>query len=261
MKKNKLIYILSCFVLLILTSAFIPDNIEKIPVVPGLRVIRNEAFDVGETLTFWLGWQGINGGTAKLSVLEKVKINDRWTYHIKSEAWSNKAVSLFFPVRDEVETFVDVDGIFSWRFEKHLSEGKYKSDKYYDFDQFNHLAISSKHDTLKIPEYVQDILSAFYFVRTQSLTVGKTIYVPNFDNDKNYSVQVRVIKKQKIKVKAGKFNTIKIEPRLESEGLFKKQGRLFIWLTDDERHIPVLMRSKAIVGAFEANLESMKGVK
>lgn len=261
MRKTKLIYILFCLVLLIFTYASVPEKIEDRLENFDFRNIKNNAFDVGETLTFWLGWQGINGGTAELSVLEKVKINDRMTYHIQSEAWSNKAISLFFPVRDKVETFVDVEGIFTWRFEKHLSEGKYKSDKYYDFDQQNHLAISSKKDTLKIPEYVQDILSAFYFVRTQSLTVGKTIFVPNFDNDKNYSVQVRVLKKQKIKVKAGKFNTIKIEPRLESEGLFKKQGRLFIWLTDDKRHIPVLMRSKALVGAFEANLESMKGVK
>ena len=257
--RNEILYLLICILVLVSAYGFIPDQTDKTD--GEYRTIENNAFDVGETLTFWLGWQGINGGEAVLSVVDTVKVGDRWAYHIKSVATSNKTISVFFKVEDRVETYVDVKGIFPFWFEKHLSEGKYKADRYYTFDQLNNVVITGKNDTIKIPEYTQDILSSFYFMRTQKLEPGKSFYISNFDNGKNYKVEVKVYKKEKVKVDAGKFNCIKIEPLLESEGLFRKQGRLYIWLTDDERHIPVLMRSKAIIGAFEARLISMKGVK
>jgi len=226
-----------------------------------LRHIEHNAFRIGESLKFWLGWQGINAGEAELKIVDKVKFNDRWVYYVKSEARSNKTISKFFKVRDVVETFIDTAGIFTLKFEKHLREGSYKSDKLYYFNPYKNIAISSKNDTIEVPENVQDILSAFYYVRTRDLKVGDKFIVPNFDNGKNYNIEVNVYKKERVKVEAGEFDCIKIEPILEDqEGLFKRKGRLFIWLTDDERHIPVLMRSKAPIGAFEARLISMKGV-
>ena len=108
--------------------------------------------------------------------------------------------------------------------------------------------------------FTQDALSAFYFVRTQSLNVGESFQLPQFDNGKMYNFEVRVLKKEKIKVKAGIFNTILLEPMLLTEGLFRHKGRIRVWITDDERRIPVKMSSSIIIGSVEATLTKIEDV-
>ena len=112
----------------------------------------------------------------------------------------------------------------------------------------------SKGDTIHIPPFVQDALSALYFVRTQPLHVGDTFRIPHFDNGNLYDLAVIVHKKEKIKVPAGTFQTILVEPLMASEGIFKRKGKLNIWMTDDERRIPVKMTSKIAIGSIGANL-------
>ena len=120
-------------------------------------------------------------------------------------------------------------------------------------DQIKNLAYS-ENDTVNIPEYSQDIISAFFYVRTQDLQVGKIIEIPHYDNDKVYYLNVEVIKKQEVRVPAGRFNCIVVEPKLKTQALFKHQGRIKIYLTDDEKKIPVLMTSKVVFGQVAVKL-------
>ena len=91
------------------------------------RSIVNNAWGVGEKLTFQITYGFYQAGTATMSVLDTLDINGSQCYHIKTTAHSNKFISSFYKVRDSVESFIDVDGIFSRRFEKRLREGGYKS--------------------------------------------------------------------------------------------------------------------------------------
>lgn len=219
-----------------------------------LRKIENNAFHIGEHLVFEIAYGFIKAGTATMSVVDTTRIQGRSCYHIVTTAKSNKFFSTFFKVRDRVESFIDVEGIFTWRFEKHLREGKYRADKYADYDQFNH-RVYLKKDTLEIPPYVQDVLSTFYYVRTQSIEVDQYFDITNHSGKKIYPIRVLVHKKERIEVPAGSFQTIVVEPIMREEGLFKQKGRLKVWLTDDERKIPVLMKSKALIGSINAKLK------
>jgi len=129
-----------------------------------------------------------------------------------------------------------------------------------DFDHFNHLAIRDK-DSLAVPPFVQDVLSALYFIRTQKLIVGQPISVDNYSDNKLYPLEVKVHKKERIEVPAGEFDCVVVEPILKAAGIFEHKGRLWVWLTDDERHVPVLMKSKIIIGSIVAELEKMEDVK
>ncbi len=139
------------------------------------RVIPNNAFDVGEKLTFSIRYGPIVAGSSTMSIPQITKINGYEAYKIVTEARSSGFFSAFFKVRDRVESYIDRDGLFSWRFEKHLREGKYRADQYVDYDQMNGWAVSNKKDTMKIPPCVHDILSSFYYIRTQQLEVGKSL--------------------------------------------------------------------------------------
>ncbi len=217
------------------------------------RRIDNIAFGVGEWLQFDIGYGFINAGTATLEVSDIIEFNGRPAYQLVSTATSNKFFSSFYPVRDRVESIVDAIGLFSWRFEKEIREGKYRSHRKYAFDQINHSVIY-KDDTIEVAPYVQDALSVMYFVRTQELEVGQSVFVENFTDGKNYPLEVKVKGREKIKTKAGEFECLELEPLLRSSGIFKHEGKLTVYVTDDRMRLPVLMKSKVVVGSITAEL-------
>jgi hypothetical protein len=223
------------------------------------RVVTNRAFGVGERFEFSVGYGMIKAGTAVMEIPEIAKLNGKKCYHIVSSAQSNKFFSVFFKVDDRVESFMDVFQLYSHRFDKHLREGTFKADISMVFDQENHLAIyNNSQDTFSVPAYVQDVLSAFYFVRTQDLKVGQSIFVDNHTDKKNYPLEVKVLRKEKVKVPAGTFDCLVVEPILKASGIFQQKGSLTVWLTDDEIKMPVLMKSKVVIGSISTQLTNYK---
>ena len=236
--------------------------------------VENHAFAVGEKLTFKIRYGFIRAGTATMEVREiKPWDNERQVYHIVTTAKSVPAFNWIYKVDDLVETFMDKQGLFSWAFNKRLREGNYKADlsvRYLHRDSTamvkfirykDNMKIRKKEEfTVKIPPFVQDILSAFYYVRTQPLQVGRSFYLTNHDYKKVYPLEIKIYRKEVLKVKAGKFRCIVLEPLLKGEGIFKQKGRLVIWLTDDEYKIPVQMKSKVIVGHITTELEKIEGI-
>ncbi len=217
------------------------------------RYVENIAFGVGEKLDFDINYGFINAGTASMEVVNLIEYNERPAYQIVTTANSNKFFSSFYPVKDRVETLMDAVGMFSWRFEKELREGKYRAHRQYDIDQINH-SVVYKGDTIQVEPYVQDALSALYYIRTQPLEVGKSIYMENFTDGKEISLEVKVHRKETIKTDAGKFDCLVVEPLMQSAGIFKHEGQLTVWLTDDRLRLPVLMKSKVIVGSISAEM-------
>ncbi|MFH1335102.1 MAG: DUF3108 domain-containing protein [Candidatus Zixiibacteriota bacterium] len=223
------------------------------------RVVTNRAFGVGERLEFSVGYGMINAGTAVMEIPDMIKLGGRKCFHIVSTAQSNKFFSVFFKVDDKVESFMDMYGLYSQRYDKHIREGKFKSDMSMTFDQDKHLALYyNGRDTFQVPEYVQDVLSAFYFVRTQDLQVGKSIMVDNHTDKKTYPLEVKVLRKEKVKVPAGEFDCVVVEPMLKTPGIFEQKGSLTVWLTDDEVKMPVLMKSKVFIGSISTELTGYK---
>jgi len=221
------------------------------------RGIDNVAFGVNERLTFDINYGFINAGTATMEVVDLIDYENRPCYQIVSTANSNSFFSTFYKVDDRVESIIDATGIFSWRFEKKLREGGYRADLWYTFDQRGHF-VHFKKDTLPADPYVQDALSSLYYVRTQQLEVGKSLYVQNFTDGRFYPLKVIVHKKERITVKAGTFDCIVVEPILEAVGVFKHEGKLKVWLTDDRLKMPVLMKSRVLVGSIAAELTDYK---
>ncbi len=92
-------------------------------------------------------------------------------------------------------------------------------------------------------------------MRTIPLEPGQAVWMPNHTDGKNFSIFVKAIRRESIEVQAGRFDCLVIEPVLETSSIFENTGKLTIWLTDDNLRMPVLMRSKVIVGSFEAVLK------
>lgn len=231
---------------------------------PPLRYVSNEAFGIGERLEYDVGYKFITAGRAAFSVgKDLVDVNGKKCYDIRFTAISLSSLEWIYKVRDQYRTFVDVDGVFPWKFEQHQREGGFSKDYSATFDQENHSAITTE-GTFPIPAFVHDIVSSFYYLRTFDLKKyrnGDVVNMQNFFDRETHDLQVKIVGRQTVSVKAGKFNCVVVEPMIKSGGLFKSEGRILIWLSDDDRKIPVKVSSAILIGSIDAELTSFRGLR
>ncbi len=226
------------------------------------RTVENKAFKEGEKLTFDLNYGFVTAGIAVMEIPRIKKISGRNAYHINFEVNSVPSFDMFYKVRDRYESYLDVEGLFPWRFEQHIREGGYTRDFSAFFDHRKGKAKTSEGE-YEIPLYVNDIISAFYYARTidySNMKVNDLINLQNFYKDKVYDLDVKFLGRETIDVPAGKFDCVIVEPLVKEGGLFKHEGNIIIWLTDDELKMPVKVRTKIIIGHVEAKLTNYEGL-
>ena len=226
------------------------------------RVLENHAFKEGEKLTFDVNYGFVTAGIAVMAIPTIKRISGREAYHVTFEVNSVPSFDMFYKVRDRYETYIDVEGLFPWRFEQHIREGGYTRDFSAFFDQRKGKAKTSEGE-YSIPLYVNDIVSAFYYARTldySNMKVNDLIHLQNFYKDKVYNLDVKYLGKEVVEVPAGKFECIIVEPLVKEGGLFKHEGNIIVWLTNDELKMPVKVRTKVVIGYVEAKLTNYEGL-
>jgi hypothetical protein len=228
-----------------------PGSREVIPAVP--NPIR-----VGESLKFNVQYGIVNAGNAWLEVPEVSEIEGRQVLHLVARAESNGFISRFFKVRNRIESMWDKKGRYSWRYTENRREGKYRANNVIQFDHGRAQATYKNGETYPIPPQVQDALSSFYYTRTQALPLGGSIVFDYHASRKSVPLEVKVLGRERVSTPAGKFDCVVIEPKLKAGGIFKNNGRLVIWLTEDERRMPVMMKSKVAIGSISVVLAEAK---
>lgn len=202
----------------------------------------DNTFKVGEALHYDVRWFFITGGKATLSVASATQFNGQDCYQFTATA--NSDVVFFFTVHDKIFSYSTKDNFYPLHFEKHLHEGNYRKDSVTEFDLEKGVARCGNEEA-QVQSGCRDLLGAFYFFRTLALPPpGKPISVCVHADNKNYELVVQVIRKEKIKVPAGEFQTVLIKPELKFEGLWQHKGDVYIWLTDDDSHVPVKIKSE-----------------
>lgn len=217
---------------------------------------------IGEQISYRVAFGVIPAGVARLSVLDTTTIGGRKAVHAMSTARSAKAFDIVYRVRDSVETWFDADSVYSLQFHKRLCEGRYRDDQKVVYDPDHGRAIQWNRGKEKPPQNVDprvvDVLAAGYKARTVPLAVGDTILFKTHDVDKVYDLMVFVRGRETIETPVGKFDCFKVEPVLKSGGLFQKEksARVFVWVTADQRRIPVQMQSKVSFGSVTAVMDA-----
>jgi len=202
---------------------------------------------------------GLKAGTASIEI-----IDEKGTMKIISQAYSSQFISLFYKVEDRIESTLSKGSSFSpigqpIKYRVRIREGKHRRDKEVIFDHDKGKALyfdyrNNEKKEFKVPSPVFDPVSGFYYFRTCELVVGEPVFVTIFDNKKIWDVEVQVLRKEAVTLPAGRFDTIVVKPLLKSEGIFARKGDVHIWLTDDEKRIPVLVKLKVKIGHVAATL-------
>ena len=223
----------------------------------------------GERLEYELSWGFITAGYATI----EVKARNDGKSEIYTYATANKTVNKFYPVHDTVFTLVRNKGLMTDVFRKSLHEGTFHNKSLIRFDRnakrallsdtvfkdpVKHVVKRSADTSVTIEGLEHSIMSAFYLVRTLPLKEGATSRFSAVSGKKRYELKVIVHKRETIKTDMGSFKTVKVEPVLDGDGIFNSSGRIFIWFTDDEKRIPVLMQCEIALGSIKAELTKVK---
>jgi len=217
-----------------------------------------QAFGARESLKFSVQYGIIHAGNAWLEIPEVRQYQGHEVYLLRARAESNAFFSRFYKVRERIESYWDRRGRYSRRYVEDRREGKFRQQSDIVFDPVRNEAVYSDGRTFPVPARVQDALSAFYYFRTQALPLGGSIVFHYHASRKSQPLQVKVLGRERIETPAGTFDCIGIEPILKAGGIFKNSGRLVIWVTDDERRMPVLMKSKVAIGSISVVLVEAK---
>lgn len=217
------------------------------------------AFPIPERLEFDISYTGITAGHAVQEVTQNGS-----EIHIVSTAKSADWIKLFFPVDDRIESiliqgapplFIGVPRLYKER----IREGwtRFQKDAVFDREQSTVTTKDYlKHTELsqKITKRTYDTLSSFFYFRSVPLQVGTSYFIDIFDCKRMWNTEVKVLRREEIVTPLGRFKTVVIQPLLKSEGIFARTGDMHIWLTDDDRRVPVQMKSKVKIGSIVATL-------
>jgi Protein of unknown function (DUF3108) len=215
--------------------------------IPTLQApVAGFVFPAKQTLTFSVDWRVFTAGTA---VFHLEQVNG--VQKVSATADTVGTVTMLFPVVDTFQSSFDTKTGCSVGFSKQLSEGRRKvsSDLTFDYNagkqtllEKNLVKGTQKTQVASIPACVTDSLSAIFYAASQPMVIGQPIRFPLADSMRTVTVAMKVEAKEEIKTPAGTFQTIRVEPTAD-EGIVKNRGRIWIWYTDDARHMPVQIRA------------------
>jgi len=270
LSKYRLLWLAVCGVLLLTAAAHGRAQLlglgSKPPappvVIPTLQPpVAGYVFPAKQTLTFTVDWRVFTAGTAVFHLEQQ---GDQMK--VTATADTVGAVNMLFPVVDRFQSGLDTKTGCSAGFSKQLQEGRRKvsSDLSFDYNAGKQTQIeknlvkgTQKTQTASIPACVTDSLSAIFYAASQPLTVGHDVGFPLADSMRTVTVQMKVEAKEEIKTPAGTFQTVRVQPTA-AEGIVKNRGNIWIWYTDDARHIPVQIRARLFWGTITFHLQSVE---
>ncbi|MEJ7812781.1 MAG: DUF3108 domain-containing protein [Gemmatimonadaceae bacterium] len=212
-------------------------------------------FAVGERSVFDVKFGALKAGTGTMEVTGIENVRDREAWHT---VFSVRGGLAFIKVNDRYESWIDTRTFASLRHVQDIDEGSYEKERRYEI--FPERGVYTENNGEEKPT-VKDPLddgSFLYFARTLPLSVGQTYEFPRYFRLDRNPVTIRVLRNETIKVPAGTFKTVVIQPIIKSRGIFSENGHAEIWLTDDPRRIMVQMKVRTKFGTLSLYLRSFR---
>ncbi len=222
----------------------------------------NLPFSAGEELFFRLRWGVFVGGKGSLRVEQE---KDAW--HFIATGKSTPFIDNIYRVRLRIDARTNPAMTHFVSYEENSKENKKDKSKSIFFNPQTNTV--RRIDTKKTRELhtreksLFDPLSLFYSFRTQKLRAGAVLRTTITDGKKIMHGTAKVIKREKITVPAGTFSCWRIEPDIKDVGgVFKKSknARMWVWVSADEKKIPLRVRTKIALGSITADLTAARGI-
>jgi len=229
-----------------------------------------KAFQDGEWFKFKMSYSGfLKAGNATLEVKDS-KLNGKEVYHVVGKGWTTGLIKAFFKVKDRYESYIDKETGAPYKFIRQIDEGGHTKDIEIEFD---HNAAKAhvnnkkekKKESFSVETNVQDMVSAFYYLRnnykTETIKEGDVVSLNMFFDEENYNFRLKFLGREELDTDFGKIKTLKFRPYVMAGRVFKEQESLTLWVSADENKIPLRIKADLAVGSLRADLEAFKGLK
>lgn len=232
-------------------------------------ISAQNVYDAGEQFKFKISYGFVNAGVATLE-LKNATIDGKSVFHAKGIGYTTGITKTFFKVYDDYQSYFDKSTGKPYRYVRKIDEGGYTKNQEGFFNQSAQTVLVKdyKHKnqkTLSTTANVQDIVSAFYYLRNQpgitTMKKGESIQIDMFFDDEIYKFKLKFLGKEEIKTNFGKINALKFRPYVQAGRVFKEQESLTVWISDDANRVPLKIQASLLVGSLKAELSSYKGLK
>ncbi|RPE14057.1 DUF3108 domain-containing protein [Chitinophaga lutea] len=221
--------------------------------------ITNTSFNAGESLTlkvfYNLGSMFVGAGEATFNC-KLEKYNGKDAYHVIGEGRTYRTYDWFFKVRDKYESYIDTATMLPIRFIRNVNEGGYKIYNNVGFNRETGQATST-NGTFKVPNCIQDVISAIYYARNIDFSKhkpGDKIPFTMFLDDEVYEIYIRYVGKENVDTRYGTFRAIKFKPLLIKGTIFQGGEQMTVWVSDDGNKIPLRIDSPISVGSIKVDM-------
>jgi len=234
-----------------------------------LQAQTEKAFDVGEWFKFRIHYGLVNAGYATLEVKEATKSGKK-VFHVVGNGYTTGMTKFFFKVNDDYQSYFDKKTGQPYQYIRKIDEGGYKKNQEGFFNQSSNTVLvkdykKNTEKTISVPENVQDIVSAFYYLRNHpnidKLKVGESIAIDMFFDDETTKFKLKFMGREVLSTKFGKVNSMIFRPYVQAGRVFKEEESLTVWISDDDNKIPLRIKASLAVGSLKADLEGYKGLK
>lgn len=226
--------------------------------------LKEPVFKVGEQLKYKLRYGFITAAEASITVRSTdVKFDNQPVYHLVAEGRTAGSFNVFYKVRNRYDSYIDQKDLSPYLYTENIHEANYRRSDKARFYQDQKKIVSNK-GTFKGDGQTFDVVSAYYFARNldiSKLSRGDKFSMDYFLDDGVSKLEVQYIGKERIKTTLGYFNCIKFSPSIQPGRIFRKDSKLYLWITDDANRIPVKAQVEILVGSVTLELMSAEGLK
>jgi len=211
-------------------------------------------FSVGEELVFHATFGRLPAGTARMRVEGIDTVRGRAAYHV---TFAIDGGIPFFRVHDRYESWIDRETLSSLRHRQQISEGRYHRTTIYEI--FPERAEFQKNDEAPEASVANplDDGSFVYAIRAVTIHVGETRRDDRYFRPDRNPVVLTGLREDTVTVGAGTFATTVVRPTIKTGGIFAESGEAQVWFTNDERRLPVQLKTKFAKFSLTLSLESV----
>ena len=214
-------------------------------------------FEVGEAFTYDVRFGALKVGTGRMRVLGLDSVRGRPAWHVR---FSVTGGTFFYKVNDVYQSWMDVVTLNSLRFVQDLNQGSRERERTYEFfpERSTYRIIEGGGpERPSVPDPLDDG-SFMFFIRTVPLEVGQTYTFNRYFRPDRNPVIIRVLRRERVRVPAGEFAAIVIQPIIKTPGIFSEGGQAEIWLTDDDKRMMLQMKSRLSFGSLNLYLRAYR---
>ncbi|RNL56891.1 DUF3108 domain-containing protein [Pedobacter jejuensis] len=230
-----------------------------------LPVKKEAVFQDGEILKYRLKYGFITAAEATIKVQNSdLKFDNKPTYKLTVDAQTSGTFDVFYKIRDHYDSYIDKTDLLPYFYQENIREASYRRQDKARFNQDSKKVVSNRGTFSTPTTQTFDLVSAYYFARSldiSKLKVGDKFKLNYFLGDEISALEIEYVGKETVKNKLGNIRCLKFSPSIKPGRIFKKDSRLYLWVTDDGNRVPVKAQVEILVGAVTMELTSAAGLK